>query len=362
MRSLGWGNFTVMLAVLIAVCASRDALAVNGNLETGALPAHWIDGTDCNTESPVQVHAYNPDLFILRQSLCTNFEAPFIYLLFGEDRVLMQDTGTGSIPIRAIVDDIITSWLDARGRTSIELIVSHSHSHGDHVAGDDQFFDRPHTKIVGHTRTAVQSFFNIVAWPTESVAFELGGGRIVDVIAIPGHQDAHIALYDRRTGLLLTGDALYPGRLYFQPSNFLAYRASMQRLMAFIADKEVRHILGTHIEMRAQPGVDFPFQATTHPNEHRLELTHSHLVELYNALVAMGGQPRRETHNDFIIFPLSGPGLAAVALASRTNAPQPPVIFQDIEGLGERKQMGVDEIEATLDFIGNRLYSAHADL
>jgi glyoxylase-like metal-dependent hydrolase (beta-lactamase superfamily II) len=30
---------------------------------------------------------------------------------------------------------------------------------------------------------------------------------VLDVLAIPGHQAAHIALYDRNTGLLLT-DAL----------------------------------------------------------------------------------------------------------------------------------------------------------
>src|SRR5262249_51638211 len=155
-------------------------------------------------------------------------------------------------------------------------------------AGDRQFISRPNTQVVGYAPSDVQAFFGIVNWPTEIVPFDLGGGRIVDVIPLPGHQDAHIALYDRRTGLLFTGDSLYPGRLYFPPEAFPIYRASIQRLLVFTEDKPVRHVLGTHIEMSAQPGIDFPPQATRHPNEHRLELARSHLVELGNALVAMG--------------------------------------------------------------------------
>jgi len=48
--------------------------------EPGSFPERWISGgPDCGTEPALQVHAYNRDLFILRQSLCTSFEAPFIY-------------------------------------------------------------------------------------------------------------------------------------------------------------------------------------------------------------------------------------------------------------------------------------------
>ncbi len=304
MHSIGLKSLAALIpAILLVAYVGANTGAVDGTLEDGSFPEHWIDGTDCDVEPPVQIHAYNDDLFILRQSLCTDFEAPFIYLIFGQDRVLMQDTGAGSIPIRAIVDDIISRWLDTHDRTSIELIVSHSHSHGDHVAGDSQFSTRPNTKVVGRTRSAVQSFFGIEAWPTQVVEFDLGGGHIVDVIPLPGHQDAHIALYDRRAGLLFTGDSFYPGRLYFSTSELPAYRASMQRLLAFAEGREVRHILGTHIEMSSRSGVDFPPQSTQHPNEHGLELRLSQLVELVNALAAMGNEPRLERHDDFIVFP-----------------------------------------------------------
>ena len=56
-----------------------------------------------------------------------------MYLIFGEDKVLMQDTGAGGIPIATAVYGIIDDWLAANGKSSIELIVTHSHGHGDHV-------------------------------------------------------------------------------------------------------------------------------------------------------------------------------------------------------------------------------------
>ncbi len=149
-------------------------------------------------------------------------------------------------------------------------------------------------------------------------------------------------MYDRRTGILLTGDSLYPGRLYVRPEKWPAYRSSIQRLLAFTEDKPVRHILGTHIEMTAQPGVDFRYRSTEHPNERRLELTRSHLVELGNALVAMGETPARAKRDDFIIFPL-------VNDSSPTPVPpNEPVIFKEIDGLTARTPMDAEAINREL--------------
>src|SRR5882724_5082702 len=56
----------------------------------------WIHGSDpciANKDVPFQVHAYNGDTFILRENKCINYEGPFIYLLFGQDKVFLQDTG-----------------------------------------------------------------------------------------------------------------------------------------------------------------------------------------------------------------------------------------------------------------------------
>ena len=154
--------------------------------QPGTLPERWISGgPDCGTEPAIQVHAYDRDLFILRQSLCTNFEAPFIYLIFGREKVLMVDTGAGGIPIQETVSGVIQSWLASSGVSSIELVVVHPHGHDDHTAGDSQFAGRPSTTLVPASVPALQSFFGIATWPTDIVTYDLGE-RMVDVITIPG--------------------------------------------------------------------------------------------------------------------------------------------------------------------------------
>jgi len=267
----------------------------------GVFPRAFIDGSACGEEPLVQVHYYDADTVILRQSLCTSFEGPFLYMLFGEDQVLLEDTGDGGIPIDDVVYGIIDEWLAAQGRASIELLVVNSHAHGDHVQGNPLFQGQPDTTVVDPSVAGLSSYFGIDSWPTEIVQHDLGG-RVIDVIPIPGHQTSHIAFFDHRTGMLLTGDTLYPGRLYIQ--DFSAYVASIERLVAHVSARDVCHVMGTHIEMTQTPGVDFPFQAPVHLDEHELPLGVEHLVELRDAVVAMGDTPQYEAHDDFIVFPL----------------------------------------------------------
>jgi hydroxyacylglutathione hydrolase len=277
--------------------------------EGGAFPVKWINGLpNCASEPSIQIHAYNPDLYILRQSLCTNFEAPFITLIFGDTKVLMLDTGAGGIQIYNTVKSIIDSWLLAKGKPSIQLIVAHTHAHGDHVAGDSQFSGKPNTTLVGTSTTSVQNFFGISSWPTQVVPYDLGGGRIVDVIPIPGHQSAHIAVYDRRTAILFTGDSLYPGRLYVNGAssqgNWGVFKASVARLVNFTTGKDLCWVIGTHIEMTTTPTVDIPIGSLTHPNEHVLQLDRSHLL-LLNSTLATMPTPAIKKLNDFIIYPIN---------------------------------------------------------
>ncbi len=67
----------------------------------------------------------------------------------------------------------------------------------------------PGVELIPPTVEAIQSAARIAKWPEDAGTIDLGG-RLIDVLAIPGHDQASIALYDRRTGLLLTGDSLYP--------------------------------------------------------------------------------------------------------------------------------------------------------
>lgn len=266
----------------------------------GVLPEHWIDGTDCASEPQLQIHAYDDRTTILRQSLCTSFEAPFMYLLFGSERALLLDTGDGGIPIADVVRAEVDTWAAAHGLAKLELVVANTHGHGDHIAGNEQFVGLADTQLVGVGPAAVAAFFGITDWPTQSVTFDLGG-RVLDIVPIPGHEPAHIAVFDRDSGLLLTGDTLYPGRLYV--ADFPAYVASIGRLADHVAGQEVCHVLGAHIEMTTTPGDDFEFMQAAHPDEHALELDLDHLLELRAAVEAMT-EPTLEVHDDFIVYPL----------------------------------------------------------
>jgi hydroxyacylglutathione hydrolase len=124
---------------------------------------------------------------------------------------------------------------------------------------------------------------------------------VLDVLAIPGHQPFTVAFYDRRTGILLTGDTLYPGRLYV--FDFAAFTASVQRLVDFTRARPVAHIFGCHIEQSRTPFLDYPIVTKYQPEEHVLELSHAHLIELNEAVKSMAGQAVRYALRDFTIWP-----------------------------------------------------------
>lgn len=263
--------------------------------------APWNSGQ--SAEEPLyQVQAIDADTFALRQSIRTTFEAPFLYLLIGRDRALLIDTGDGGGGLRAEVDRLIATRRRSNGSQEFQLVVMHSHSHTDHVRGDAEFVGRPNTVIVGHSQADVAAFFGMRSWPDESVSFDLGG-RIVDVLPAPGHQAAHVAVFDRATRILFTGDAVYPGILRFQCGAAAQYLSSIERMGDFASQNEARWLLGGHIEMRAAAGQYYRSQDRARRDERQLELEPSALNEIAVAVRRMGDHPRVEDHDDFVLFP-----------------------------------------------------------
>jgi hydroxyacylglutathione hydrolase len=284
---------------------------------TGVLPGEWIHGSPrCSVhEDPLQVHAFAPDTFIIRESKCADpgspdrigpsFEAPFMYLFFGSQRAMLLDTGSTRrsdlLPLGRMVGDLLSTR--SKNHRAVELLVAHSHSHGDHVGGDSQFAQMPNVKTARLGVAGVCDFFGIRRWPDEIVTVDLGD-RVLQVIPTPGHEESHITLYDRNTQLLLTGDTLYPGLLYVR--DFHAYRASIERLAGFVeaGDLPVSHILGAHIEMKRAPGKFFGYpHPFFQPDEHVLELERRHLFELRDVVREMDPSQDVARRPDFIVFP-----------------------------------------------------------
>src|SRR3546814_16240672 len=79
------------------------AAQASGRTVRGSLDVQWNAGAaDCaaTPQAPLQVHVYEAQTFILRQSPCADFEANFLYLLVGSDRALLIDTGAVADPAR----------------------------------------------------------------------------------------------------------------------------------------------------------------------------------------------------------------------------------------------------------------------
>jgi hydroxyacylglutathione hydrolase len=268
-----------------------------GGLVPGTLTVSWMHGSaDCgqNADPELQVHAYNATTYIIRQNKCRTFEAPFVYLLIGTQSALSFDTGATNT---ATLRDTIKGLIGAK-----PLLAAHSHAHGDHVASDGKFTGQPGLTVVANTVAGQQAAFGITTWP-ETLGHRELGDRALDVIAIPGHEATHVAIYDRQTGLLLTGDSLYPGLLFIP--DWTTYRASIHRLAQFAQARPIAHVLGAHIEMTATPKVNYPYGTTYQPNEHALPLTAAHLMELDAALIQLGPTKPAQpiAHDDFVIDP-----------------------------------------------------------
>jgi hydroxyacylglutathione hydrolase len=319
----------LFLLILSTSCAlAQFPQPDGGDLERGVLPPKWTTGGPKCMEIPEwQVHEYNANLYILRQSGCTDAEMPFLYLFFGKDRALLWDTGSRQGNLVPALEQVLHNWLERNHRDRITLIVTHSHSHDDHTWGDSAIQAMRDASItidfVAPTVAAASKAFAIDPWPTANGQVDLGG-RVLNIVPIPGHDKYAIALYDRLTGVLLTGDNLYPGRLYIP--DFPAYRASTERLIAFLEGKPVAYVLGNHIEQTRTPFKDFPIGSIYHPDEHVLELTFGTLLELEDGLKSMENSPHRLAFADFTIWPLDakekGLGSKMEEIYKKTQADQ----------------------------------------
>jgi glyoxylase-like metal-dependent hydrolase (beta-lactamase superfamily II) len=195
------------------------------------------------------------------------------YLIVGEKRALLFDTGMGMSDIKKVTAEL----------TKLPIVVLNSHTHDDHV-GDNWEFDTIYAMDTDFTRKNAQGSredaqaevtpdqicgtlpkgFDAQAYTTrpwkitnythDGDRFDVGG-RTLEVIATPGHTPDAISLIDRANGLLFTGDTYYPAPIWlFRPeTDFKAYAASISRLNGLVP--YVKVVLGAHNIPVASPEV-----------------------------------------------------------------------------------------------------------
>src|SRR5947207_5304479 len=271
------------LAIMLCCVAHASSEPVQGYL-----PEQWNVGADncaAVSQPPLQVHVYEPQTLILRQSPCADPEANFLYLLVGSQKALLIDTGAIADASKMPLAKTILSLLPTKDGVRLPLLIVHTHRHRDHYAGDVQFASAPDVQVVAPDLNGVRAFFHFDHWPEGASQLDIGD-RIVHVITTPGHETAHVVVYDERTALLFSGDFLMPGRLTLEDPG--ADKKSAARVISFLTARPLAHILGGHIE-RDVAGHTYSEGSTHHPSERPLELSREDLMKLPSALASFNG-------------------------------------------------------------------------
>ena len=201
------------------------------------------------------------------------FEETISYLIVGQNKAILFDTGMGIGDLRKVVSSL----------TALPLTVLNSHTHNDHI-GDNWQFDSVYSvdsdfsrrNAAGSTEDAQQEIlpgeicgdlppgfdgpayktrpWHIAGYIHDAQKFDLGG-RTIEVLLTPGHTPDGVTLFDRGNGLLFTGDVYYPAPiwLYRPETDFAAYNLSIKRLAALAPS--VKIVLGAHNIPIAPPSV-----------------------------------------------------------------------------------------------------------
>jgi glyoxylase-like metal-dependent hydrolase (beta-lactamase superfamily II) len=292
--------YLVVMSVPVVLVTPTNAQ--KREAQRSALPlaaATWNSGAPA--ESALTVRRYAQNFWIIRQGKRSSSEAPFMYLIAGRDSALLLDTGAAPengppLPLVALIDSLLATVSPVR---AWPLIVLHSHGHSDHKHYDSAFAARTRTHVIAADSNALMARLGMRSWPdAPPTVLDLGNRRLL-VIATPGHQPAHVMVYDQRTSTLLSGDMLYPGLLTVR--DLPAFRASALRVQAFAATHPIRHILGAHVEMTSTPREMYPLGTVVQPREHALALPGSAIHSLVEALDDAGDFMREVVRDDFIL-------------------------------------------------------------
>jgi glyoxylase-like metal-dependent hydrolase (beta-lactamase superfamily II) len=292
----------------IAPCLRAAAFALLADVLPAQSPlGAWHGGT--LGEPVLRVRERAPGFWVIRQSKRSHFEAPFMYLIAGDARALLVDTGAApadgsALPLRPLVDSLLEAHARRSGAAPLPLVVTHSHGHRDHRGLDSSFTARPATRVIAPAPDSLRSAFGIAVWPDSLGAIDLGDRRVL-VVPTPGHEPAHVMYLDERTGTLLSGDMLYPGMLTVRDLG--AFRASAHRLQALAKAHRITTVLGAHVEMTATPRVMYPLGTVHQPREHALSLAPRLIDSLVSAVDAAGDFLANDVHDDFILARVAPP-------------------------------------------------------
>ncbi|MGE5601896.1 MAG: MBL fold metallo-hydrolase [Nitrososphaerales archaeon] len=218
-----------------------------------------------------EVYRVAPGVYAIYEPF--HFEEIISYVIHGDERAILLDTGMGVGDIRAEAENI----------TKLPLVAVNTHWHYDHIAGNYQFeevwaYDNDFEvrKIEEGVSNAEMGYRMGPDWVCRPIPGGFGsdnyyvrpsrvthrlrhleeidlGGRTLVVHHTPGHSPGGLCLYDRQERLLFSGDVYYPGTLYcnLERSNFPDYLASLEYLAAML--DRVSQVAPSHNEPLVPP-------------------------------------------------------------------------------------------------------------
>ena len=163
----------------------------------------------------------------------------YCFLLLGEERALLIDTGYG----RGDFPNIVQRLADGR-----EIVVVNTHGHYDHTGGNPWF---PRVHMHPNAMAYAKEPFDPVdpAWlanmpypdyemipVNDGHVFDIGG-RKIEVIYAPAHSDSSLMFIDHGRRLLFTGDEFDSEQAALpRPNTIEQFHANMLRLQTRKAD------------------------------------------------------------------------------------------------------------------------------
>ncbi len=145
-----------------------------------------------------------------------------MYLVEGAERALLIDTGTHP----AALDRVVRRFTDK----PLDVVLTHAHY--DH-AGGIRFFDEIHMHPADTVLlNRLPEYRGRIRFIAEGDRFDLGG-RVLEVVGMPGHTPGSVVLMDRAAGICYSGDALGSGQAWLQvepTAPVSLYLASVRRM------------------------------------------------------------------------------------------------------------------------------------
>lgn len=199
-----------------------------------------------------------------------HWEETHCYLLNGEDKSLLIDTGLG---ICNIYDEVIKL-------TDKPIIAVATHIHWDHIGGHKYFTefyaheaeldwlnggfplsaeiiremvidrcDLPKDFDVG-SYTMFQGIPSRILKDNDKIDI---GGRVIEVLHTPGHSPGHMCFWEKEKGYLFTGDLVYKDTLlaYYPSTDPEAYLDSLEKIALLPA----KRVFPAHHSLEIEPEI-----------------------------------------------------------------------------------------------------------